>query len=433
MRMVELIAQKKAGQALSDEEIRWMIAGYTAGEIPDYQMAAMAMAICFQGMDDRETGTLTDAMAASGDTVDLSALGAQTVDKHSTGGVGDKTTLIVAPVVASLGGKVAKLSGRGLGHTGGTVDKLESIPGFRTQLPEADFLRQVAEVGVAVIGQTGNLCPADKKLYALRDVTATVDSLPLIASSIMSKKLAAGSRSIVLDVKVGSGAFLTTEADARALAEKMVDIGKRNGRSMAALLTNMDRPLGRAVGNALEVREAAELLQGRGEEDLKTVCVALAAQMLSLCRGWTPEESRRRVLESISSGRAFETMCRWVQAQGGDPAVLRDPARLAQAAHIQPIRAARSGWIAHMDAKQIGAAAVLLGAGRAKKEDPIDHAAGIVLEKKTGDFVEAGQIFAWLHTNRPQTLPEADAAVRSAVTFGETAPAAQPLLYDTIV
>jgi pyrimidine-nucleoside phosphorylase len=430
--MVDLIEQKKAGQALSDEEIRWMIAGYTAGDIPDYQMAAMAMAICFRGMDDRETGILTDAMVHSGDTVDLSEFGPQTVDKHSTGGVGDKTTLIVAPVVASLGGKLAKMSGRGLGHTGGTIDKLESIPGFQTELPADDFIRAVHDVGVAVIGQTGNLCPADKKLYALRDVTATVGSLPLIASSIMSKKLAAGARSIVLDVKVGSGAFMATEADGRQLAEKMVAIGRSQGRNMAALLTNMDLPLGHAVGNALELKEAVELLQGGGDADLKTVCVALASNMLSLCNGWTLEEAEQKVLESIESGLAFATMCRWVTAQGGDAAVLRDLSLLPTAQFVHPVRAEKSGWITHMDAKRIGEASVGLGAGRTKKGDPIDHAAGIVLEKKTGQYVEAGQTLLWLHTNDEAALAAAEAEVLAAVTQADTQPQPQPLIYGVV-
>lgn len=432
MRMVDLIERKKAGEALSDEEIRWMIRAYTDGEIPDYQMSAMTMAVCFQDMDDRETATLTDAMLHSGDTIDLSDFGPLTVDKHSTGGVGDKTTLIVAPVVASLGGKLAKMSGRGLGHTGGTIDKLESIPGFRTDLPEEDFIRQVHEVGVAVIGQTGSLCPADGKLYALRDVTATVNSLPLIASSIMSKKLAAGARSIVLDVKIGSGAFMATEADGRRLAEKMVSIGQAAGRNVAALLTNMDLPLGHAVGNALEVREAAELLQGRGDPDLLEICTALASNMLSLCHGWSLEEAEKNVKNAIAGGQAFQTMCRWVQAQGGDPAVLRDPDLLPHAGLIRPVPAPQSGWIVHMDAKRIGEASVGLGAGRARKGDPIDHAAGIVLAKKTGACVEKGEPIAWLHTNRAGALETAAAEVLSAVTLGPEPPAAQPLIYGVV-
>ncbi|MCD7929468.1 MAG: thymidine phosphorylase [Clostridiales bacterium] len=432
MRMTDLIETKKAGQTLTEEEIRWMIDGYTAGDIPDYQMAAMAMAICWRGMDGGETAVLTDAMLHSGDTVDLSAFGPLTVDKHSTGGVGDKTTLIVAPVVASLGGRVAKMSGRGLGHTGGTIDKLESIPGFRTELSAEEFLRTVEQVGVAVIGQTGNLCPADKKLYALRDVTGTVGSLPLIASSIMSKKLAAGAKSIVLDVKIGSGAFMKTEAEGRRLAETMVALGRGHGRNTAALLTNMDVPLGHAVGNALEVREAAELLQGKGDDDLKALCVALSATLLSLCHGWSREEAEARVLDCIASGAAFETLCRWAEAQGGDASVLRDLSLLPQAAHVRPIYADRSGWITHMDARQIGEASVVLGAGRVKKGDPIDHAAGIVLAKKTGDAVSAGDVLAWLHTNRPDALDAAQRQVFSALTIGEEQPAPQKLIYGIV-
>ncbi len=432
MRMVDLIEQKKTGQPLTDDAIRWMIRGYTDGEIPDYQMSAMAMAICWRGMDSRETAVLTDAMVHSGDTVDLSDFGPQTVDKHSTGGVGDKTTLIVAPVVASLGGKLAKMSGRGLGHTGGTIDKLESIPGFQTELPEAEFTRIVHDVGVAVIGQTGNLCPADKKLYALRDVTGTVGSLPLIASSIMSKKLAAGARSIVLDVKIGSGAFMATEAEGRALAEAMVAIGRANGRNMAALLTNMDVPLGHAVGNALEVREAVELLQGHGDQDLKPICVALPSNMLSLYNGWILEEAEQKTLESISSGRAFVTMCRWIAAQGGDASVLEDLEKLPKASQVQPVCAPRSGYIAHMDAKRIGEASVGLGAGRAQKGDPIDHAAGIVLAKKTGAYVEEGEPLAGLHTNNAAALPAAAQEVLAAVILSDVQPAPQTLLYGVV-
>ncbi len=432
MRMIDLIARKKAGFALTEEEIRWMIEQYTECNIPDYQMSAFAMALCWQGMNNAETVVLTDAMAHSGDVVDLSEFGSFTVDKHSTGGVGAKTTLIVAPVVAALGGKLAKMSGRGLGHTGGTVDKLESIPGFRTELPAQDFMQAVRDVGVAVIGQTGNLCPADKKLYALRDVTSTVDSVPLIASSIMSKKLAAGAKSIVLDVKIGSGAFMKTEEEGRTLAEKMVSIGKQSGRNMAALLTNMDLPLGHAVGNALEVKEAAELLRGEGDEDLRTICVALASNQPSLCHGWIVEEAERRVLECITSGLAFETLCRWVEAQGGDSAVLKDVSLLPVATHIIPVSAPESGWIVRMDARKIGEASVRLGAGRVRKEDSIDHAAGIVLAKKTGDRVEQGETLFWLHSNSQQALSAAAEEALSAITFGGEQPGNQPLIFGIV-
>ena len=427
MRMVDIIAKKRDGGVLSEEEIRFLIRGYTEGEIPDYQMSAWAMAVLFRGMTAEETAILTDAMMRSGDTVDLSCFGNLSVDKHSTGGVGDKTTLIVAPIVASLGGKVAKMSGRGLGHTGGTVDKLESVPGFRTTLSPEEFRAQVEQIGVAVIGQSGNLTPADKKLYALRDVTATVDSLPLIASSIMSKKLAAGSRSIVLDVKCGSGAFMKTEADGRALAEAMVEIGKACGRNVAALITNMDIPLGTHVGNALEVKEAVEVLSGK-EGDLRTICTELAANMLSLCHGWEPEEARRQVCDAIDSGRALATMKAWLQAQGGDP----DFGKLPQASVVAPVKAEQSGWITHTDAAKVGICSSLLGAGRMTKDDPIDYAAGIVLEKKTGDHVQAGEVLAWLHTNDETRLPNAETMFREALTWGKEAPAAQPLIYGIV-
>ena len=427
MRMVDLIAKKRDGGVLSEQEIRFLIEGYTNGEIPDYQMSAWAMAVLFRGMTAEETAILTDAMMASGDTVDLSAFGDLSVDKHSTGGVGDKTTLIVAPIVACLGGKVAKMSGRGLGHTGGTVDKLESVPGFRTTLSPEEFRTQVERIGVAVIGQSGNLTPADKKLYALRDVTATVDSLPLIASSIMSKKLAAGSRSIVLDVKCGSGAFMKTEADGRALAQAMVDIGKACGRNVAALITKMDIPLGTHVGNALAVKEAVEVLSGK-EGDLRTICTELAVHMLALCHGWEPEEARRKVTDALDSGKALQTMKDWLTAQGGDA----DFSKLPQATVVVPVKADRSGWITHMDAAEVGISSSLLGAGRMTKDDPIDYAAGIVLEKKTGDRVEPGDVLAWLHTNDESRLPAAEAKFRQALTWGEEAPQAQPLIYGIV-
>lgn len=427
MRTVDLIEKKRNGGVLSDEEIRFLIGGYTDGSIPDYQMAAWAMAVWFRGMDDHETAVLTDAMMRSGDTVDLSCFGNLSVDKHSTGGVGDKTTLIVAPIVASLGGKMAKMSGRGLGHTGGTVDKLESFAGFRTTLTAEEFRTQVEDIGVAVIGQSGNLTPADKKLYALRDVTATIDSVPLIAASIMSKKLAAGAHSIVLDVKCGSGAFMKTEADGRVLAEKMVAIGKACGRNVAALITNMDIPLGHNVGNALEVLEAVEVLKGK-PGDLREICAALAANLLSLCHGWSPEEAHRRVLETLDSGKALATMEAWIAAQGGDP----DFSRLPRASVVVPVRAGRDGWLIHMDAAQVGVSSSMLGAGRMKKDDPIDYSAGIVLEKKTGNLVRRGDVLAWLHTSDEALVSDAEARFLSALTWGDAAPAPQPLIYDIV-
>lgn len=427
MRAVDLIAKKRDGLALSEEEIRFLIKGYTDGTIPDYQMSAWAMAVFYRGMTPEETVVLTDAMMRSGDTVDLGCFGDFSVDKHSTGGVGDKTTLIVAPIVAALGGKMAKMSGRGLGHTGGTVDKLESIPGFRTTLSAEAFRCQVEEVGVAVIGQSGNLTPADKKLYALRDVTATVDSIPLIASSVMSKKLAAGAKSMVLDVKCGSGAFMKTREDGLVLARTMVDIGKSCGRNVAALLTNMDVPLGNAVGNALEVWEAAEVLQGKPGQ-LRQLCVALSAQLLSLCHGWTEQEALAKVTDALDSGLAMDTMTRWIEAQGGDP----DLSRLPKAAVQEPVLAVRSGWITQMDAAEVGVSSSLLGAGRMKKDDAIDYGAGIILHKKTGDFVETGEPLAWLHTNDRSLLAAAKDRFSSALQWGEEKPAPMPLIYDIV-
>ena len=431
MRMYDIIQRKKAREELTEEEIRFLIKGYTAGEIPDYQMAAFAMAVYFNGMTPAETAVLTDAMMHSGDTVDLSRFGSLSVDKHSTGGVGDKTSLIVAPIVSALGGKLAKMSGRGLGHTGGTVDKLESIPGFRTELSAEEFMAQVAEVGVAVIGQSGDLAPADKKLYALRDVTATVDSVPLIASSIMSKKLAAGSHSIVLDVKVGSGAFMKTREDGEKLARQMVDIAAACGRQAAALVTNMDIPLGSAVGNAIEVMEAVEILQGGGDRRLRALCEALATEMLCLCRGWSPAEAAARVTEAVDSGAAFEQFCRWVTAQGGDAAYLRDVS-LFPAAPAYEVCAPADGYIADMDAERIGIVGVALGAGRATKEEAIDFAAGIRLLKKTGDAVTAGEPIAVLYTNRAAAVEGAKKAYLDALTFALTAPQEQELIYTVV-
>lgn len=432
MRMVDLIEKKRDGGVLTEQELRFIVAGFTDGSIPDYQMAAFAMAVYFKGMTDEETAILTDAMMHSGDTVDLSRFGEKSVDKHSTGGVGDKTTLIVAPIVSCLGGKLAKMSGRGLGHTGGTVDKLESIDGYETTLSAERFMQQVEDIGVAVIGQSGNLTPADKKLYALRDVTATVDSLPLITSSIMSKKLAAGSHSIVLDVKIGSGAFMKTLEDGRRLAECMVRIGKACGRNVVAVLSNMDIPLGACVGNALEVREAVEVLQGRGCEDLTGVCVTLAAYMLHLCNGWSVEEATKQAQQAIASGAAFEQMKRWIGAQGGDVRVLDDISLLPQAAQQFELKAPRSGYLAHMDAQKIGECSAILGAGRKTKEDAIDYAAGLVLQQKTGAYVAEGQTLATLHTNRPETLPEASRVFLQSLRWADSAPQAQPLIYDVV-
>ena len=411
MRMVDLIEKKRDGGVLTDDEIRFIIKGFTDGSIPDYQMSAFAMTVFYKGMTDHETAVLTDAMMRSGDTVDLSRFGDKSVDKHSTGGVGDKTTLIVAPIVSSLGGKMAKMSGRGLGHTGGTVDKLESIPGYQTTLSAEAFMQQVEDVGVAVIGQSGNLTPADKKLYALRDVTATIDSLPLITSSIMSKKLAAGAHSIVLDVKIGSGAFMKTLEDGQKLAESMVRIGKACGRNVVAVMSNMDIPLGFYIGNALEVREAVEVLRGHG---------------------WPIEEATKQAEEAINSGKAFEQMKRWIAAQGGDARVLDDVSLLPQAAVQYELKAPQAGYIHHMDAQKIGESSAILGAGRKTKDDAIDFAAGIVLKEKTGAKVEQGQTLAVLHTNRPETLADAERVFLEAIRWGTDAPEAQPLIYGIV-
>ena len=432
MRVYDLIQKKKNGEALTPAELEFLVRGYTDGTIPDYQMSAFAMAVYFRSMTAEETAALTDAMARSGDTVDLSCFGDLSVDKHSTGGVGDKTTLILAPIVASLGCKVAKMSGRGLGHTGGTVDKLEAIPGYKTTLTGEEFLHQVSEIGVAVIGQSGNLAPADKKLYALRDVTATVDSIPLIASSIMSKKLAAGSHSIVLDVKFGSGAFMKTEEDAATLARAMVDIGTACGRNVSAVLTNMDIPLGCGIGNALEVEEAMEVLRGEGPADLRTVSIVLASHMVSLALGIPVEEAKIRVEDTLDTGRAWNTFRRWITAQGGDGAVCDDPSVMKQSSIIREVRAPRDGYITHMNTEKIGEAAVVLGAGRTRKEDDIDPAAGLRILKKTGDFVRQGEALAILHTEREEAFLEGESRYLDAIEFGESAPETMPLISRVI-
>lgn len=432
MRMYDILHKKRDGLPLSDEEIAWFIEGYTAGAIPDYQASALLMAIFLRGMTEAETAALTMAMARSGDTVDLSAFGDRSVDKHSTGGVGDKTTLIVAPIIAALGGKVTKMSGRGLGHTGGTVDKLEAIPGYRTTLAPAAFLRQVQEVGVAVIGQSGNLAPADKKLYSLRDVTATVDSIPLITASIMSKKLAAGSKNIVLDVKVGSGAFMKTAEDARALAAEMVKIGKACGRNTAALITDMDTPLGNAVGNILEVKEAIAVLRGECDGALREVCEALATEMLVLFSDMTPADAKKRVRETVDSGAAFAKLREWIKAQGGDVRCIDDPARFACAPYSMAVKCTADGFVTAMNAEEIGAVASVLGAGRAVKTDTIDPTAGILLVKKTGDRVTVGDTLCTLYTSKRETLAPAAARYAAAIAVGDAPPETKPLIYDIV-
>lgn len=404
MRIYDLIETKKRGGALTEEEIAYMVRGFVDGRIPDYQMSAMLMAIYFQGMNDREITYLTLEMAHSGDMVDLSPIEGIKVDKHSTGGVGDKTTLVVGPMVASLGVKVAKMSGRGLGHTGGTVDKLESIPGFKTAIPREEFFDIVNGNGIAVIGQSGDMVPADKKLYALRDVTATVDSIPLIASSIMSKKLAAGSDSIVLDVKTGSGAFMKTLDESICLAKKMVSIGCMAGRRCCALITNMDIPLGYAIGNSLEMTEAIRTLKGEGPEDLTRVCLELAANMLHLAGRGTVKECRKMAEETIHDGSALKRLALMVKAQGGDESFIWKPEQFGSPACAYEVKAPAQGYISHMDTEGIGTASVLLGAGRNTKEDPIDYGAGIVLKKKYGEKVMPGDVLAVLYADSMERI-----------------------------
>ena len=430
--MYDIIHKKRSGGELSDGEIEFFVKGVTDGSIPDYQISAFLMAVYFIGMTDREIFTLTDCMARSGDTVDLSRIDGFTVDKHSTGGVGDKTTLIVAPIVAALGGMVAKMSGRGLGHTGGTVDKLEAIEGYKTEISRDDFFRQVNEIGLSVIGQSGNLAPADKKLYALRDVTATVESIPLIASSIMSKKLAAGSQGIVLDVKTGSGAFMKTVEDSEALARQMVKIGKAAGRKITAVITNMDIPLGNAVGNSLEVIEAIETLKGRGSADLTEVCTELSVNMMMLVNGKSREENHLSVKQAISDGSALQKLKEMVRYQGGNADYIDNTELFPKAKSVYEIKSKESGYISRMDAEKIGIASVILGAGREKKEDSIDYSAGIVLKKKTGDNVYLNDTLAVFYTNADGKISEAEEIFLSALEFSPEPPDLKQLIINVI-
>jgi len=435
MRMVDVIRKKRSGAELSREEIRFVVEGVVSGAIPDYQTSAWLMAVCFAGMSDRETAELTLAMADSGDRVDLSAIRGVKVDKHSTGGVGDKATLILGPMVAACGVPVAKMSGRGLGHTGGTIDKLEAIPGFRTELDRERFFAQVNEIGVSVIGQSGNIAPADKKLYALRDVTGTVESIPLIASSVMSKKIAAGADAILLDVKFGSGAFMKTPEDARALARAMVAIGREVGRRTVAAITDMDQPLGRAVGNALEVREAIGVLRGEGPDDLRELCLELGGHMLVL--GGQAEDAagaRRRLEAALASGAALEKFTALVKAQGGDPAVAERPESLLPQAKLRlPVAAAADGYVHGIDAESVGLAAMRLGAGRAAKDDAIDYAVGVELVRKRGERVRAGDTLAYLHAQEDgATAGEAARLLAAAYRIGGEAPEKRPLIYEII-
>lgn len=432
MRMYDIIHKKRNGGELSEEEIRFFIEGYTDESIPDYQAAALCMAVYFRGMTPKETSILTLAMAESGDQIDLGGIEGFTVDKHSTGGVGDKTSLIVVPIVASCGGKVAKMSGRGLGHTGGTVDKLESIPGFRTELNPDEFIKQVNGIGLCIVGQTGELAPADKKLYALRDVTATVESIPLIASSIMSKKLAAGSKGIVLDVKTGSGAFMKAVEESENLAKEMVAIGKSAGRSVTAVITNMDIPLGDSVGNSLEVIEAIKTLKGEGESDLTEVCLTLAAQMLSMVTGEDEKTCYSMAKGAIDNGLAINKLREMISAQGGNANVVDDYSLFKQPKYTAEIFSECDGYIEHTDAEKIGIASVILGAGREKKGDPIDPSAGIVLKKKTGDYVKKGEPLAVFYTDDEGKIEGAKQEFLDAFTFGNERTQPQKLIYKII-
>ena len=432
MRMYDIILKKRANLPLTDEEIRFVIDGYVKGEIPDYQVSALLMTIVFNGMNTRELGTLTLAMAQSGNMVDLSNIDGITVDKHSTGGVGDKTTLIIAPLVAACGGKVAKMSGRGLGHTGGTIDKMESIPNLKVSLEQDAFINQVNKIGLAVIGQSEGLAPADKKLYALRDVTGTVDSIPLIASSVMSKKLASGAQAILLDVKVGSGAFMKNIEDARELAKAMVDIGKENGRSVKAILTNMDRPLGHAIGNALEIREVIDTLKGHGPEDLTHECIIMAAHMLVLSHMCDYETALNRVQQALDSGVALERLRLMIEAQGGDSRVIDDESILIIGQFTYDVIAPQDGYIIHMNTEQCGIASVMLGAGRIIKDGPIDYSAGIVMHKKTGDAVSMGERIATLYASDESLFNNAAQTYLAAITIGNTAPKVVDTILDIV-
>lgn len=434
MRSVDLIRKKRDGGELTAEELTYLIDGYTRGDIPDYQLSAWAMAVFFRGMTPKETAALTLAMANSGDQVDLGPISGVKVDKHSTGGVGDKTTLILAPLVASAGVPVAKMSGRGLGHTGGTIDKLEAIEGFRTELSRERFIAQVNDIGLAVIGQSGNLAPADKKLYALRDVTATVESIPLIASSVMSKKIAAGADAIVLDVKTGSGAFMKSLEHSEQLAKAMVDIGTEVGRTTAAVISDMDQPLGFAIGNALEVWEAVETLKGNGPEDLTKLCITLGAHMVVLGgKAETVEAAMELLRGQIASGAALSKFKAFIAAQGGDEAIADDTSRLPQAPVQLEVTAESEGYVQAIEAEQLGLAAMLLGAGRATKEAEIDYAVGLVLCKKVGDRVQAGETLAVMHVrDRSESVDEVSGRVRRAFTVGGAKPENRGLLLSVV-
>ncbi len=429
IRPAELIQRKRDGEELADEEIAELILGYSRGEIPDYQLAAFCMAVYFRGLSPRETYALTDAMVRSGETIDLEAeIGRPVADKHSTGGVGDKASLVVGPLVAACGIPFGKMSGRGLGHTGGTLDKLESIPGFRVELTRDEFVRQVREIGLAVIGQTAELVPADKQLYGLRDVTATVDNVSLIAASIMSKKIAAGANAIVLDVKVGDGAFMKSIDDARTLAGAMLELGRRADRKVVCELTDMDQPLGHAVGNALEIREGVATLRGDGPADLTELAVASAAHLVTLTDGVDLAEARSRVETALSDGSALEAYERWIRAQGGDPS----EAALPQAPVVREVTAERDGYVGRLGALAVGMAAVHLGAGRTTKDDVIDHAVGVVCLRKRGDRVSSGDTLAEIHARDEAAADAAVAEVRAAYELADEEPRAVGVVLETL-
>jgi pyrimidine-nucleoside phosphorylase len=433
MRALDIILKKRDGKPLSADEIHFFIKQYTNGDIPDYQTAALLMAAYFRGMNSDETAALTAAIVASGETLDFTALSRPVGDKHSTGGVGDKTTLVLLPLVAANGVAVAKMSGRGLGHTGGTIDKLSCIPGFRTELTRQEFLTQVQELGLAIIGQSPEMTPADGKLYALRDVTATVDSIPLIASSVMSKKIAAGAQSIVLDVKTGNGAFMRDTDSARKLAEEMAAIGRALGRKTVALITAMEQPLGYTVGNHLEVAEAIDALRGNGPADLTDLCLELGAELLVACGVELNRDlARERLAASLQDGSALQMFRRFVAAQGGDPAVTDEPQRLGIPSHTMVLRAPHSGIITKLEARTVGLAAVLLGAGREKKGDPIDLTAGIRLVKKVGEPVQKGDVLAELFTASEQKLADALQKLADAYHIGEEIPVILPLILGRV-
>lgn len=433
MRMYDIIVKKRNGEALSDDEIAFFVKGYTDGSIPDYQASALLMAIYFQGMTEHETAVLTMEMAHSGDMLDLSAIKGMKTDKHSTGGVGDKTSLVLTPLAASIGIPVAKMSGRGLGHTGGTIDKLESFPGFTTDISEEQFINNVNTIGIAIAGQTKNMAPADKKLYALRDVTGTVDSIPLIASSIMSKKLAAGADVIVLDVKTGSGAFMKTEEDSIKLAEEMVKIGNNVGRKTLAVISDMDEPLGYAVGNAIEVKEAIDTLNGHGPADLLELCLTIGSLMaIGTGKAGSTEEARRLLIEKLDDGSALKKFAKFVEAQGGDSAPVFNTELLPQASIVREVTSPVDGYVSHIESDRVGISAMKLGGGRETKESEIDLSVGILINKKVGDSVKKGEKIATLYANDNAKLEAALSELEQSYSYSQT-PVERPELIKTII